>query len=186
MSITVGVMGSAGDVSPAGDKEALVEKANALANVIATRQLVLLTGATTGIVYVVGKFAHDAGIFHLGISPASNSREHVEKFKLPLDACDVIIYTGFGLKGRNVVLVRSCEIVLFIAGAMGSLNEFTISHDEGKIIGCLTDTGGVADQAGYLLENFSKQTGARVLNENDPERLIAECLLALSQRQKPS
>src|SRR5438876_5626295 len=186
MNIAVGIMGSAGDGSPAGAKEALVEKAGAMAKAIAVRDVVLLTGATTGIVYVVGKTAHDAGTFHVGISPASDKREHLEKYKLPVDACDLIVYTGFGLKGRNVVLVRSCEIVLFIAGAMGSLNEFTIAHDEGKVIGCLTDTGGVADQAGYLLENFSKQTGARVLNENDPERLIAECLLALSQRQKPS
>src|SRR6267378_2912240 len=179
MSITVGVMGSAGDVSPAGDKEALVEKANALANVIATRQLVLLTGATTGIVYVVGKFAHDAGIFHLGISPASDSREHVEKYKLPLDACDVVVYTGFGLKGRNVVLVRSCEVVLFIAGAMGSLNEFTIAHDEGKVIGCLTGTGGVADEADRLLEKFSKDTGARVVQDENPVKLLKACLASL-------
>jgi len=179
MSITVGVMGSAGDASPAGDKEALVEKANALAKVIATRDLVLLTGATTGIVYVVGKFAHDAGIFHLGISPASNSREHVEKYKLPLDACDVIVYTGFGLKGRNVVLVRSCEVVLFIAGAMGSLNEFTIAHDEGKVIGCLTGTGGVADEVDYLLKKFSKDTGARVFQSDDPAKLLDACFTAL-------
>lgn len=179
MSITVGVMGSAGDASPAGDKEALVEKANALAKVIAARDLVLLTGATTGIVYLVGKTAHEAGIFHLGISPASDSREHVEKYKLPLDACDVIVYTGFGLKGRNVVLVRSCEVVLFIAGAMGSLNEFTIAHDEGKVIGCLTGTGGVADEVDYLLKRFSKDTGARVFQNDDPAKLLDACLTAL-------
>jgi uncharacterized protein (TIGR00725 family) len=179
MRITIGVMGSAGDASPAENKEALVEKANALANVIATRDLILLTGATTGIVYVVGKFAHDAGIFHLGISPASDSQEHVAKFKLPLDACDVIVYTGFGLKGRNVVLVRSCEVVLFIAGAMGSLNEFTIAHDEGKVIGCLTGTGGVADEVNYLLKKFSKDTGARVFQNADPAKLLDACLAAL-------
>lgn len=172
-------MGSAGDASPAENKEALVEKANALANVIATRDLMLLTGATTGIVYVVGKFAHDAGIFHLGISPASDSQEHVEKFKLPLDACDAIVYTGFGLKGRNVVLVRSCEVVLFIAGAMGSLNEFTIAHDEGKVIGCLTGSGGVADEVNYLLKKFSKDTGARVFQNADPAKLLDACLTAL-------
>jgi uncharacterized protein (TIGR00725 family) len=180
MSITVGVMGSAGDASAADNKEALVEKANALATVIARRDLVLLTGATTGIVYVVGKFAHDAGIFHLGISPASDSREHVEEYKLPLDACDVVVYTGFGLKGRNVVLVRSCEVVLFIAGAMGSLNEFTIAHDEGKVIGCLTGTGGVADEVDYLLKKFSKDTGARIFQNDDPAKLLDACLTALS------
>jgi Na+/melibiose symporter-like transporter len=37
--------------------------------------LLLLTGATTGLVYLVGKMAHDAGIFHMGISPAANSRD---------------------------------------------------------------------------------------------------------------
>lgn len=136
----------------------------------------LLTGATTGIVYVVGKTAHEAGSFHVGISPASNEDEHVEIYKLPLDACDTIVYTGFGLKGRNVVLVRSCDIVLFVAGAMGTLNEFTIAHDERKIIGCLTGTGGVADDSEYLLQNFGKRSTARIFHDEDPERLIDDCL----------
>jgi hypothetical protein len=103
---------------------------------------------------------------------------------LPLDACDLIVYTGFGLKGRNVVLVRSCDVVLFIAGAMGSLNEFTIAHDEGKIIGCLTNTGGVADEAGYLLQKFSKETGAHVFRDDDPGKLLDACLKAMNQRPK--
>ena len=179
MRIKIGVMGSAGDTSPSSGKDALVEKANALAQTIAARDLILLTGATTGIVYLVGKTAHDAGTFHLGISPASDSGEHVQKYKLPLDACDLIVYTGFGLKGRNVVLVRSCDVVLFIAGAMGSLNEFTIAHDEGKVIGCLTGTGGVADEADRLLEKFSKDTGARVIKDESPVKLLNACLAVL-------
>lgn len=147
-----------------------------MAQAIAARDVVLLTGATTGIVYVVGKTAHDAGSFHVGISPACNENEHVEIYKLPLDACDTIVYTGFGLKGRNVVLVRSCDIVLFVAGAMGTLNEFTIAHDERKIIGCLTGTGGVADDSEYLLQKFGKRSTARIFHDEDPERLIDDCL----------
>ena len=183
MTIAVGVMGSAGDAPGERDKAALAEKAAALATAIAERKLLLLTGATTGIVYVVGKTAHDAGTLHVGISPASTSAEHVDKYKLPVDACDLIVYTGFGLKGRNVVLVRSCEIVLFVAGAMGSLNEWTIAHDEGKVIGCLTGTGGVADEADYLLQKFSKDTGAQVFQESDPAKLIDACLQALASRE---
>jgi predicted Rossmann-fold nucleotide-binding protein len=91
-----------------------------------------------------------------------------------------LVYTGFGLKGRNVVLVRSCDIVLFIAGGMGSLNEFTIAHDEGKIIGCLSGTGGVADEADYLLRKFSRETGARVFQDADPDSLVAKCIEALN------
>jgi len=158
----------------------LVAKAERLARAIAKHDVVLFTGATTGIIYVVGKTAHDAGCFHIGISPASNEHEHVEDFKLPLDACDSIVYTGFGLKGRNVVLVRSCDIVLFVAGAMGSLNEFTIAHDEGKIIGCLSGTGGVADESEFLVQKFGKRTTtARVFHNEDPEALIGDCLKSL-------
>jgi uncharacterized protein (TIGR00725 family) len=171
-------MGSAAPDSTRLDAgKALVEKAEQLAGAIAKRDVVLFTGATTGIVYVVGKAAHEAGCFHVGISPASNELEHVEHYKLPLDACDTLVYTGFGLKGRNVVLVRSADVVLFVAGAMGSLNEFTIAHDEGKIIGCLTGTGGVADESEFLLQKFGKRTTtARVFQNDDPEKLLDLCL----------
>jgi uncharacterized protein (TIGR00725 family) len=181
MKIKVGVMGSAGDAPAGSDKDALQTKAESLGSAIAARDVVLLTGGTTGVVYAVGKGAREAGAFHVGISPASNEADHRERYGLPTDACDVLIYTGFGLKGRNVVLVRSCDIVLFIAGAMGSLNEFTIAHDEGKVIGCLTETGGVADEVEYLLEKFSKPTGAQVCLNADPRQLLAACLDSLNQ-----
>ena len=181
MKIKVGVMGSATETQ-AGHKAALTQKAEELSRAITSRDLVLLTGATTGVVYVVGKAAHQAGGFHVGISPAHHRREHTDVYKLPLDACDVLIYTGFGLKGRNVVLVRSCDIVLFVAGGMGSLNEFTIAHDERKVIGCLLGTGGVADEASDLLQKFSKIGGARVFLDDDPERLLDACLNALESR----
>ena len=169
---------------PSGGKGALAVKAAELAQAIARRDLLLMTGATTGIIYVVGKAAREAGVLHVGISPASNIWEHTEQYQLPSDACDVIIHTGFGLKGRNVVLVRSCDIVMFIAGAMGSLNEFTIAHDEGKIIGCLTGTGGVADECSYLLEKFSKNNGALVFQSDNPGTLIDDCLRELQNRKQ--
>ena len=181
MRIKVGVMGSASEAGSPETRTTLVEKAESLGATIAKKDLVLFTGATTGVIYVVGKAAKDAGAFHIGISPASNQQEHVSTFKLPLDACDSIVYTGFGLKGRNVVLVRSSDIVLFIAGAMGSLNEFTIAHDEGKVIGCLTGSGGVADEVEYLVEKFGKRGKAIVIRDNDPEKLIDSCLEVLAQ-----
>jgi uncharacterized protein (TIGR00725 family) len=178
MQIKVGVMGSASESGRPEASETLTEKAAQLARTITKRDVILLTGATTGVVYLVGKMAHDAGTCHVGVSPANNEREHVEDYKLPLDACDTIIFTGFGLKGRNVVLVRSSDIVVFIAGAMGSLNEFTIAHDEGKVIGCLTGSGGVADEAAYLLEKFSEHTKARIFHNEDPESLLDSCIEA--------
>ena len=153
-----------------------LEKARALGRAIAIRDLLLLTGATTGLVYETGKAAREAGALHIGISPGGDEREHVERYALPLDACSVIIYTGFGLKGRIVVLVRSCDVVLFIAGSVGSLNEFTFAFDEGRVIGCLTGTGGVADEIKRLVSTFQKPTKARIVYDGDPVRLIDQCL----------
>jgi len=174
MKLKIGVMGSAEEAGTT----TIEETAISLGQAIATRDLILLSGATTGVIYLAGKTARDAGALHIGISPAENEREHVERFQLPTDACDAIIYTGFGLKGRNVVLVRSCDIVVFIAGSIGSLNEFTIAYDEGKIIGCLAGTGGVADEIKRIAETFPNKTKARIVYDDDPVKLIDACLAA--------
>lgn len=173
MKIKIGVMGSAEEMPDVHNQ------AEALGRAIGARDAILLTGATTGLVYVTGKAARDAGAIHVGISPAHNATEHVERYALPLDACDAIIYTGFGLKGRNVVLVRSCDVVIFISGSIGSLNEFTIAYDEGKVIGCLTGTGGVADEIKRLIEILPKKTKSRIFYDDDPVRLIDQCLGAM-------
>ena len=170
--IKIGVMGSAEE---AGSTE-INEIARALALEIASRDLIILTGATTGLVYSIGKAAREAGAFHLGISPGANEGEHVDHYLLPTDACDAIVYTGFGLKGRNVVLVRSCDVVLFLSGSIGSLNEFTIAYDEGKTIGCLTGTGGVADEARRIVETLRKPTKGRIYYDDNSARLLDACL----------
>ena len=54
-----------------------------------------------------------------------------------------------------------------------------LGRDEAKVIGCLTNTGGVADEVEYLLEKFSKPTGAQVFLHTEPEQLLAACLDSL-------
>ncbi|HEX8336496.1 MAG TPA: hypothetical protein VF621_07185 [Pyrinomonadaceae bacterium] len=54
----------------------------------------------------------------------------------------------------------------------------TIAHDEGRVVGCLTGTGGVADEAGRLLDALPKRSGAVVIFDDDPERLLGRCLEA--------
>jgi uncharacterized protein (TIGR00725 family) len=179
MKIKVGVMGSAEGAATT----TLCAQGVALGQAIAKQNVILLTGATTGLVHTAGKSAHEAGALHIGISPAHDEREHLEQYGLPIDACDGIIYTGFGLKGRNVVLVRSCDLVLFISGSIGSLNEFTIAYDEGKVIGCLTGTGGVADEVARIVKTFQKQTTARIFYQDDPARLIKVCLAEIGNNK---
>jgi uncharacterized protein (TIGR00725 family) len=174
-------MGSAEDLAKIEDGENLRLQVQRLGEAIASRSVFLLTGATTGLIYIVGDAARKAGAVHIGVSPASSFREHIDHYQLPADACDALIYTGFGLKGRNVVLVRSCDIAIFVRGGMGSLNELTIAHDEGKVIGCLTGTGGVADHSNYLIQTFAGKSKAQVFSNSNPEQLLDECLAALQK-----
>lgn len=50
----------------------------------------------------------------------------------------------------------------------------------GRVVGCLSGTGGVADEAERLLELLPKKNArAVVLFDKDPGRLLERCLAAL-------
>jgi len=131
----VGVMGaSLNDALTDSDRSRIGMLAEELGGAIARAGCLLMTGATTGIPHLVATAFRRHGGFALGVSPAENRCEHVERYRLPDDGADAIIYTGFGYKGRNLINVRSSDIVLLMGGATGTLNEFTIAYDEGKIV----------------------------------------------------
>jgi len=182
MRIKVGIMGSADDTLRKSEEEEVRAKCEALGHALAARGCVVMTGATTGLPHIVGGAAQAAGAPHMGVSPAPDEREHTERFGLPVEGSDVLIYTGFGLKGRNVVLVRSCDVIVVVRGSMGALNEFTIAHDEGRVVGCLRGTGGAADEIERLVLALPKSTRAQVFHDDDPARLLDTCLDALDKR----
>lgn len=171
-------MGSSNTVLNDADRERLRETAERLGRAIATRGCSLVTGATTGLPDMVSKAVRRHGGLTIGISPAISEIEHVEKYQYPLDSADVMIYTGFGLNGRNVINIRSSDIVIIFGGGMGTLNEFTIAYDEGKVIGILESTGSMADQLRETVGFVTKPTTARLIYATEPERLIEECLMA--------
>ncbi len=178
----VGVMGSSSEAALANDERGLALVAGRLGQAIAERGCVLVTGATTGLPDIVSRAARRRGGLTIGISPAPSWNEHVSEYSLPEDSVDVIVYTGFGLKGRNVVNIRTSDIVIIFGGGIGTLNEFTIAYDEGKVIGLLEGTGGVADRIKQIVSLSSKDTGAELVFESDPEVLVDRCLQLASER----
>jgi uncharacterized protein (TIGR00725 family) len=178
----VGVMGaSANEGLSKAEASRLTSLAESLGAAIASAGCVLVTGATTGLPDLVAKAFRERGGFALGVSPAENREEHIQKYGLPVDGADVIVYTGFGYKGRNVINVRSADIVLILGGATGTLNEFTIAYDEGKIIGVLLGSGGIAAHIGEIIERCKKPTQGKVIFESDPRRLVELCLSELDR-----
>ena len=143
---------------------------------------VLVTGATTGAPYWAAIGAKEAGGFVIGISPASSELEHVKKYRLPLDYHDMIVYTGFGYAGRNLLLTRSADAVIITCGRMGTLNEFTIAFEDQKPIGVLTGTGGTADEVQEIVRRAHRGEG-KIIYESDPKTLIQK-LIELIRQEK--
>lgn len=141
---------------------------------------VLVTGATTGAPYWAAIGAKEAGGFVLGLSPASSEIEHVKKYHLPIDYHDIVIYTGFGYSGRNLLLTRSVDAVIVSCGRMGTLNEFTVAFEDNKPIGVLTGTGGMADEIDDLLTKAHRGR-SRVVFESDPKRLVHKVIELVKQ-----
>jgi hypothetical protein len=78
--------------------------------------------------------------------------------------------------GREIENIRSSDIVVIAGGSSGTLGEFAIAFDEGRLIGVLTRTGGIAGHIPDLVQLFTKPTGAHVLYDDDPVQLIERLL----------
>ena len=149
-----------------------LEKTKELGRQIVKQGSVLVTGATTGVPLWAAIGAKEVGGFVIGLSPAYSEVDHVKKYRLPIEYHDIIVYTGFGYAGRNLLLTRSSDAVIISCGRIGTLNEFTIAFEDNKPIGVLTHTGGMADEIDDLLEKGHRGRG-KVIFDDDPEKLVS-------------
>ena len=170
--IRIGVMGAAGGDLPPH----LAQLARDLGAAIASAGCCLLTGACPGLPHEAVRGAKAVGGHVVGISPAVSLREHVEVFESPYREYDVMIYTGLGLMGRELVNIHSSDIVVVIGGRSGTLGEFAIAYEQGKLIGVLQNSGGITTALPTLERNLGKNTGAEVLYADDPRRLVRDLL----------
>ena len=168
MKLKIGVMGSAAGKFSKRQKEIACE----LGRAIAQNDCVTITGACPGLPLESARGANEAGGLVVGISPGLSEWEHVHKYRSPVEYHDVIIFTGSGLMGREVVNIRSSDIVVIIGGRSGTLGEFSIAYDEGKLIGVLYGTGGIASEIKNIVRIIKKKTGAKIIYGKDPRILV--------------
>jgi uncharacterized protein (TIGR00725 family) len=172
MRMTIGVMGSAsGSIDPV-----VAAKVRRMGAAIARSGCALITGGCPGLPQEAVLGARDQGGLVIGVSPALSEAEHLARYDAPIDGYDLIVYTGSGLMGREVINIRSSDIVMIVGGQSGTLGEFAIAYDEGRLIGVLSGTGGVADLVAEIVASLHKETGAVVLYDDDPDRLVARCV----------
>lgn len=161
--------------------EAII-KAKEIGKEIARHDCVLITGATTGMPLVAAQGTKEAQGLSIGFSPAYSEISHIKSYKLPTDFFDVIVYTGFGYSGRNLLMTRAADGVIVISGRMGTLNEFTIAFEDHKPIGVLEGSGGTADKIRSLIKGPLRQK-PKIIFSHDPKELV-EGLIKLMKKEK--
>ena len=168
MKIKIGVMGSAGGKL----QEDIREMVYQLGKEIAKHDCVIVTGGCPGLPFEATRGAKEAGGMTVGISPGLDLEEHVNRYHSPVDFLDVLIFTGSGLMGREVIAVRSCDILIIVGGRSGTLGEFSIAYDEGKLIGVLEGTGGITTEIRDIVRVIRKETGSKIVFNADPVELV--------------
>ena len=159
-----------------------MELAKALGREIVEQGAVLVTGATTGFPLWAAMGAKEVDGVSLGLSPAANEREHIEQFGLPIDYLDLIIYTGFGYSGRNLLLTRASDGVLIGCGRVGTINEFTIAFEDGKPIGVLEGGWPTVQVIRDILDK-GHRSNSKVIFDSNPKNLVAR-VIELVQSEK--
>ncbi|MBI4121137.1 MAG: LOG family protein [Parcubacteria group bacterium] len=159
-----------------------LDSAKELGREIARHNAVLVTGATTGFPLWAAMGAKEVNGISLGLSPASTEEEHIGIYKLPVDYLDLIIYTGFGYSGRNLLLTRASDAIIVGCGRIGTVNEFTIAFEDKKPIGILEGSWETDEVFRNIIEKAHRPNN-KIIFDSDPKALV-ERLMELVKKEK--
>jgi uncharacterized protein (TIGR00725 family) len=158
------------------------DKISELGEEIAKNNCALISGATSGVPHLASLACRDAGGFNVGFSPAASKIAHVKTYKLPVDPYDIIIYTGMDYSGRDTIMTKSADAVIIANGRVGTMHEFLVAFETGKIVGVLTETGGVADYIKYFVQNSGRKPKFPIIYSNNPRILIKKVIREIEKK----
>ncbi len=158
------------------------DKGVELGREVARHGAVLVNGATTGFPLWAAMGAKEEKGYTIGFSPANSEKEHIEQFNLPIEYLDLIVYTGFGYPGRDLILTRSSDAVLFGCGRIGTIHEFTIAFEDQKPIGILEANWQTDEELKMIIE-LGHRPNDHIVFDSDPKRLV-ERVIELVNKDK--
>ncbi|MBI3305712.1 LOG family protein [Candidatus Nomurabacteria bacterium] len=124
----------------------------------------------------------EVGGISIGISPAATEKEHVEVYKLPIDYMDLIMYTGFGYAGRDILLTRSADAIILGCGRIGTIHEFTIAFEDDKPIGIFEGPWEMGGELEDIIEK-SHRPNTKIAIGSNPKELL-EAVIEIVKRDK--
>jgi len=179
--IKISVSGAA-ETSACGE-ESLI-KAAELGREIGRQGAMLISGATTGIPFWAAKGIKEVGGVSVGLSPAASEEEHVDRYKLPLDYMDLIVYTGAGYSGRDILMTRSSDAVLIGCGRIGTIHEFTVAFEDNKPVGILQGPWSTDEVIQIIIEKSNRaKDNQKIVYDSNP-KILVEKIIELVKKDK--
>jgi uncharacterized protein (TIGR00725 family) len=132
-----------GVIGAGNANKSIYKIAEEVGRLIAKKDAILVCGGLGGVMEASAKGAKSEGGITVGILP-QNSKDHANQY------IDIPVASGFG-EGRNVIITRTADALIAIAGEYGTLSEIAFALKMGKpVIGINTwDVKGIikADSA---------------------------------------
>jgi uncharacterized protein (TIGR00725 family) len=151
----------------------VAQKAKEIGAELAKSNIILLTGGCAGYPYAA---ARGAILEHGKVtcySPARSKEEHISEYGFPFDSNAEYIYTGKGIPGRNIPLVKNADAIIIVGGKIGTLNEFTIAFNEKKKIAVLQDSGSMVQLLPKIALACDKSGESRnIIYRSTPKELV--------------
>jgi uncharacterized protein (TIGR00725 family) len=160
-----------------------LDMAEKLGHELAEHKCVVTTSAVAGFPMWAARGAKSAGGMTVGFSPASNLVEHADVYRLPTDNLDMIVYTGFGYAGSDLLLMRSSDAIVFGCGRIGTIHEFTVAFQDRKPIGILEGDWDTVELLKDIMSRDVERTHDNIVFDKDPRRLV-EQLIAVVKRER--
>ena len=158
------------------------EIAKSVGREVALHGGIVVTGATTGFPMYAAMGAKDECGLSIGFSPAMTELEHIKEYQLPREYMDMIVYTGFGYMGRDLIFVRACDAMIIGPGRIGTLNEFAVAFETGMPLGILQGEWDTDELIELVLE-AAHRPHPYIVFERDPKALV-EKLTAMVMKLK--
>ncbi len=132
---------------------------------IAKRGAAVVCGGLSGVMEAVCKGARENGGLTIGIIPSDNKSDANKYVQIP-------IVTGMGI-GRNVMLVKTADVLIAVGGEFGTLSEIAHALNMGKtVIGLRT----------WQLEKATGKPIPKLIKALTPEEAVRLALDAVSPK----
>lgn len=157
-------------------KKDILKKSYIIGREIAKNKCILITGGCYGYPYEASKGALEEKGISVAISPAKNIKEHEKKYNYPNKYFTKIEFTGLGVPGRNLPLVKNSDAVIIIGGKSGTLVELAIALHDFKPLGVLKNSGGITALIPKIAEACKKVKKTKIIYASSPNKLVKKII----------